>query len=80
MVFTSKSSLANFMVECWNKYWSTNNKLIDYFLVDHLIRLFYDKTENFRAEINYLPIESPDLYFFKLMKLMKISTMIHGSN
>ena len=63
--------LANFMVECWNKYWSTNNKLIDYFLVDHLIRLFYDKIENFRIEIDNLPIESPNLYYFQTNEAYK---------
>lgn len=63
--------LANFIVNSFYFYWSVNNKLIEYFLIDHLIRLFYDKIENFRIEIDSLPIESPNLYYFQSNEALK---------
>lgn len=57
--------LAVFMNKALNAYWETHDKLIAYFLVDHLLRLYYDKQPLFRSYIDALSINNQDLYFFR---------------
>ena len=57
--------VAAFMNKCLWDYWKKNDKLIAYFLVDHLLRLYYDKQPAFRSYINALPLNNRDMYFFR---------------
>lgn len=57
--------MARFLSAAWKKYWEENDILIEYFLTDHLVKLFYDTNETFRREIDALPMENKYLYFMQ---------------
>lgn len=57
--------MAAFLSAAWKKYWEENDKLVEYFLTDHLVKLFYDANEAFRQEIDALPMENKFLYFMQ---------------
>lgn len=57
--------MARFLSAAWLKYWEENDGLVEYFLTDHLIKLFYDTDADFRKEIDSLPIENKWLYFMQ---------------
>lgn len=57
--------MASFLSESWKKYWEENDILIEYFLIDHLVKLFYDTNEVFHREIDALPMENKYLYFMQ---------------
>lgn len=65
-----KHPMAGFLMSCWHKYWKENNKLIEYFLTDHFLKLFYDSSIEFKRKIDSLTIDNPDLYFFQSKKAM----------
>lgn len=46
-------------------YWSKHDEIIDYFLIDNLIMIFYEMNSVFRKSIDSLVIDNPDLYFFQ---------------
>lgn len=46
----------SFMLDCFYKYWETEEMLIDYFLIDYLTDIAYDKLTNFRNLYNDLEI------------------------
>ena len=58
-------ALARFMVDYLYDYWRSYNYLIEYLLIDYLIRIFYEKNQNFRKELDGLSQSNPDLYFFQ---------------
>ena len=58
-------ALAKFIVAALEEYWSKYDSIIDYFLIDHLIRLFYETNISFHKDIDSLIIDNPDLYFFQ---------------
>lgn len=57
--------LSVYMCDCYNIYWKNHNKVLTYFLMDHFIRLLYDKQPLFRSYIDGLPISNQYLYFFR---------------
>lgn len=57
--------LARFMVDYLYDYWRSYNQVIEYLLMDYLIRIFYEKNQDFRKEIDDLSMSNPDLYFFQ---------------
>lgn len=57
--------LAQFVNSYLSKYWEENNILDTYYLIDHIIRLYYDKCKTFRDEVNSLRNLCPDIYFFQ---------------
>lgn len=57
--------MAKFLSLAWKEYWGNNNNLVEYFLIDHLIKLFYDTDAEFRNEIDKLPEENKWLYFMQ---------------
>lgn len=54
-----------FIVAALEDYWSKHDSIIDYFLIDNLIRLFYETNISFHKDIDSLIIDNPDLYFFQ---------------
>lgn len=59
--------MARFGFAAMKKYWETHESLIEYLLIDHLIRLFYDTSDSFRREIDGNPSECSieGLYFMQ---------------
>ena len=57
--------MACFLSDAWKVYWEENDKLIEYLLTDHLIKLFYDTNKLFHREIDALPMENENLYFMQ---------------
>ena len=57
--------LARFLSDYLISYWNKNDTIIDYFLLDYLIRIFYEKNIDFRKEIDSINCNNPDLYFFQ---------------
>ena len=57
--------MARFLSMAWKEYWENNDKLVEYFLIDHLIKLFYETDYDFRKEIDGLPEENKWLYFMQ---------------
>lgn len=54
-----------FLVGSVEKYWEKNDELVEYFLIDQLIKLFYDTSTSFCHEIDALPMENEYLYFMQ---------------
>lgn len=44
-------------------YWQKHDTLINYFLIDYVIKIFTLKNSTFSLEINNLPLSNPHLYF-----------------
>lgn len=57
--------LAIFVYEGLVRYWQKNAFVLDYLLTDYLIRCFYDTNPAFRYEVDVMPENNPDLYFFQ---------------
>lgn len=57
--------MASFLSAAWKKYWEENDKLVEYFLIDYLIKLFYDINAPFHKEIDALPMENENLYLMQ---------------
>lgn len=55
--------MPNFVYDYLVYYWKKNNILIDYFLIDYIIKTFSQKNTSFLSELNNLPINNPHLYF-----------------
>ena len=58
-------SFPNFIISALDDYWSKHDEIIDYFLIDNLIMIFYEMNSVFRKSIDSLVIDNPDLYFFQ---------------
>ena len=57
--------MACFLSKVWKMYWEKNDELVEYFLIDHLVKLFYNSNALFHHEIDALPIENEYLYFMQ---------------
>lgn len=57
--------MACFLSEAWKKYWEKNDELVEYFLIDQLVKLFYNTSTSFCHEIDALPMENEYLYFMQ---------------
>lgn len=57
--------LSKLFIEIYSDYWKRHNLLIDYFLVDHIIRLIYENNDSVKNEIDKLAIGNPDIFFFQ---------------
>lgn len=57
--------MARFLSMAWKNYWEKNDKLVEYFLIDHLIKLYYETDSDFRKEIDGLADENKWLYFMQ---------------
>lgn len=47
------------------RYWKNNDYIVDYLLLDYIIKYYYDHNTLFRREIESLPETNPDVYFFQ---------------
>ena len=65
--------LSAYVSVAWEKYWSENDCLIEYFLTDHFVRLFYDTNLSFREEIDSLEPSSnlEGLYFMQSKEALR---------
>lgn len=61
----SNSSFAKYVISFLLVYWKKYNSLIDYFLVDYVIRSYYESNETFRNTIDSLEYSNPNLYFLQ---------------
>jgi len=50
------------MVNAFNIYWEGQNGLIDYFLIDYLTAIAYDNMMEFRAAVDLVEYNNPNLY------------------
>lgn len=57
--------LSLFVLDYLTLYWRNNECIIDYFLVDYVIRVFYERNSSFAKEIDSIKYNNPDLYFFQ---------------
>ena len=57
--------LPRLMLDLFDVYWQSNKELIDYFLIDYMVRLVYDSCEQVRRSINDVPENNPGLYFYQ---------------
>lgn len=62
---TAGHPMACFLSEAWKTYWENNDELVEYFLTDHLVKLFYRTDASFHHEIDALPMENKYLYFMQ---------------
>ena len=53
------------MRDFFNQYWHDHERLIDYFLIDYGIRLIYDTCPDIMNQINAIPVNNQDLYFYQ---------------
>jgi len=73
--FTSKNNPAvNYMKDYFNNYWKYENKLINYFLIDYIFSITYEKFENFRRDIIDNSLPGDNKYFMSdLMTKKKLN-------
>lgn len=48
-----------------DEYWRTNDKIIVYLLIDHIINIFFSKSSKYRSELKSIPYSCPELLFFQ---------------
>lgn len=56
------SSLFEFGVRCLNRYWEKHTDLIDYYLIDYIIRIAYDRDLNIKNIIDNNKVTTGNLY------------------
>jgi len=61
----SDTSFAKYVVSFLLGYWGKYDSIIDYFLLDYVIRLYYERKESFRNTIDSLGYSNPYLYFLQ---------------
>lgn len=57
--------LTVFIHKAFDHYWGHHDKIVNYFLIDALVRTFYHVSPDFKAQIDSLRYDNPDLYFFQ---------------
>lgn len=67
-----------FMVESFSAYWEKHDKLVDYYLIDYLIAICYDKNETIKAMFEEYSFYTEELYYLQRQFAEKIhSEHIH---
>ena len=56
-----KNAVAKYVLDLFLNYWSKENILIDYFLVDYSIAIAYYKFDEFRYVIDRNPVDNPEV-------------------
>lgn len=64
----ARHPLATFVREVFEDYWSKHNDIINYFLIDCVVRTFYELSETFHNQIDSLNYDNPSLFFFQEAK------------
>lgn len=59
------SALCGFVLDFFLEYWRTQNKLIDYFLIDYAINIAYDELPECRKILDAVPYVNYDLYMLE---------------
>ncbi len=54
--------LFRFMCEMFNEYWKKENRLIDYYLIDYLVKLGYMELSSVHSLIDAIPYNNPQLH------------------
>lgn len=62
MAGSAHSILFDYMNKMFFEYWKRENLLIDYYLIDYLIRLGYDNISAIRELIDWNPFNNPELH------------------
>lgn len=57
--------LARFVHQVFDDYWTRFDTIINYFLIDCIVRTFYECSPKFKAQIDSLTFDNPDLYFLQ---------------
>ncbi len=57
--------LTVFIHKAFDDYWAHYDKIVNYFLIDALVRTFYHISPDFKAQIDSLNYDNPDLYFLQ---------------
>ena len=57
--------LTIFIHKAFDDYWLHHDKIVNYFLIDALVRTFYHISPDFKAQIDSLGYDNPDLYFLQ---------------
>lgn len=65
-----KNAVAKYVLNLFLNYWSKENSLIDYFLVDYSIAIAYYKFDEFRNVIDENPVDNPEVC--KMTKMLNL--------
>lgn len=57
--------LAKFVHMVFDDYWSHHDQLINYFLIDCIVRTYYETSMVFKKQIDSLKFDNPDLFFLQ---------------
>ena len=57
--------LAQFVHRVFDDYWENYDAIINYFLIDCVVRTYYECSPKFKAQIDSLTFDNPDLYFLQ---------------
>lgn len=57
--------MPQFVYNCLIEYWKRNTQIIEYFLTDYIIDVLWQRDELFRSELEAIPFNQPNLYFFQ---------------
>ena len=58
--------LTVFIHKAFDDYWAHHDIIVNYFLIDALVRTFYHVSPDFKSQIDSLEYDNPDLYFLQL--------------
>ena len=53
--------LCNFVLDIMLEYWKTHTSLFDYVFLDYIIALAYDEFPEFRAMLDAVPLNNPEI-------------------
>lgn len=65
---TKHNILFDYMKDFYNEYWKKNDKVIDYYLMDYAISIFYDNVEVAKNMIDDIP--ENNINILKLKELL----------
>lgn len=62
MASAPQGLIVEFLYECLTSYLLKYDKLLDYFLIDYILRIGYDNIPSIHSQIDSLPYSNPHLY------------------
>ena len=57
--------LSIFVHQAFDDYWTHYDKMVNYFLIDCIVRTFYERVQEFKVQVDSLNCDNPDHFFLQ---------------
>lgn len=57
--------LASFVHQVFDDYWTNHDKIVNYFLIDCIVKTLYELNYEFKSQIDLLSCDNPNLFFLQ---------------